>query len=81
MERVRWQRRPTYSVPDGVESVSPRWSTDEGETWQTGAANGPLPEELDGLLSWRVIISAGQTFDGIEVDIPDADPLVSRPNR
>lgn len=79
MERVRWQRRPTYSVPDGVESVSPRWSTDEGETWQTGAANGPLPEELDGLLSWRVIISAGQTFDGIEVDIPDADPLVFAP--
>lgn len=59
-EAVSWTERPESSIPAAV----PRWSTDGGATWSTGAA---LPAKFTGLLRWEVPLAAGDVFTGLEL--------------
>lgn len=78
-ERLRWQRKPSYPLSPGEgHTVRPETSTDGGATWDDSstASENNLPEEFDGLVRFYVYSRSGAgAFDGIEFEIPEADPL------
>ena len=72
VEQVSWVKQPEFpGIPDG--SV-PSWSFDNGATWESGTVED-LPESFaGGLLKWTVMLPAGTTFTGADVEEPTAPP-------
>ncbi|WP_346921689.1 phage tail protein [Glutamicibacter creatinolyticus] len=68
-ESVAWQKRPiVQGAPSGA---VPRWSTNDGDSWSTGAQ---LPDSFTGLLRWDIPLKAGESFTGISITEPIDPP-------
>lgn len=65
-ENISWDYKPSASAPAGAVALL---STDNGTTWTT-ATPDTLPATFSGLMRWRLNLSAGNLFSGVDMVLP-----------